>query len=102
MKKLLVLFVILGAFIVQAMVSHIKIRGEIIKYDKYKVVLEQETGKRVVVPRRNIPTKFGKLRTGQKVYALSFDEKKLKFFQHKILKSEKAKQKFKRRKKLKK
>ncbi len=76
----------------QAVVSHIKIRGKIVKYDKDSVTLKQVNGNTIKVPKQSIPSKFGKLKTGQEVYALSFDAQKMKTFREAIIYKQKQKE----------
>ncbi len=92
--KAIVIFMILGiVFSSKATVSHIKINGEIVKYNTHTVLLKQKNGNKIKVPRGSIPISFGKLRSGQKVYALSFDRKMMNQFRQDIVTQEKSKQK---------
>ncbi len=92
MKTLCIFLIVLTSLMTQAMVSHIKIRGTIIKYDKNSVTLRQASGRTIKVPKQSIPLKFGKLKTGKKVYALSFDEQKMKVFRKSIIYKQKQKE----------
>ena len=53
-------------------VGPVKVEGTVVKYDKEKVILDQN-GQKITVPRSAIPKEF-KLRTGEKVYALLDEE----------------------------
>ena len=92
MKKYFIFFIILGLFTSHAMVSHIKIRGKIVKYNQQSVTLKQDNGKTIEVPKKSIPAKLGKLKTGKKVYAVIFDSKKIKTFRQAIIYKEKHKE----------
>ena len=59
-----------------AVIPNVKIEGTVVKYNKHTVTLKQTNGQ-VTVPRNHIPSHY-KLRTGQKVHAISSGQELMK------------------------
>ena len=60
----------------QPVIPNVKIEGTVVKYNKHTVTLKQTNGQ-VTVPRNHIPSHY-KLRTGQKVHAISSGQELMK------------------------
>ena len=75
MKILFVTIILFFSHFVFAAISKLTVQGVVVSYNKNKVVLAQDNGKKVKVPRSSIP-KFYKLKTGKRVHA-TLDSKKL-------------------------
>ena len=89
MKKIFILSFILSfpGFLFSA-VSDLTVEGIVVSYNKKSVVLAQDTGIKVKVPRSRIPKNY-KLKTGARVHAILDNKKLLKI----IKKQEEAKKK---------